>query len=181
MKPSMTLASMSFRVVGIDPGLDGGLTTLSTSDTGRIGVVDSEPMPTIGGSKGKRLISLAGVKNFLLAAQPDLVIIERVSAMPGQGVSSMFNFGYGVGLLEGIVFTLGLQQQFVLPQAWQKIVLKGIPRDNAKPSQIFCQRTFPNVDWRGTERSKVPHNGKTDSCCLAYYGLTEHLKTHGGA
>lgn len=169
-----------FRVVGIDPGLNGGLTSLEYNEHGMM-VISSEPMPTIGGAKGKRLISLAGVKNFLVGADPNLVIIERVSARPGQGVTSMFTFGYGCGLIEGIVFALGMQQMFVLPQAWQKNLFKGLPRDMDKPSQLFCQRTFPNVDWRATERSRVPHDGKTDSCCLAYYGLTEHLKAHGGA
>lgn len=161
------------RVVGIDPGLDGGLTLMSDSSASPI-VVHSMPMPTIGGAKGKRMISLGGVRNFLLMAKPGLVVIERVGAMPGQGVSSMWNFGHGVGVIEGIVFALDLPALFVLPQAWQKVVLKGLPKDMAKPSQLFCQRTFPNVNWLATERSRVPHDGMTDSCCLAYYGLTQH-------
>lgn len=160
---------MSTIIVGIDPGLDGGLSTLIKSDDGRIVHIKSEPMPTIGGAKGKRMISLAGVKNFLLEANPHIVIMERVGAMPGQGVSSMWNFGHGVGVIEGIVFTLGLQTMFVLPQAWQKVVLKGLPKDMEKPSQLFCQRTFPNVDWRASERCRTPHDGKTDACCLAYF------------
>lgn len=167
-------------VVGIDPGLDGGLTALLAQRPTPY-VRASEPMPTIGGAKGKRLIDAAGVKRFLAAWSPDLVIIERVGARTGQGVTSMFNFGYGAGLIEGIVFAMGFRVEFVLPQEWQKEVYRGLPRDNPKPSVIFCQRTYPAFDWRGTERSRTPHDGKTDSCCIAYYGVTKHLGTEGGA
>jgi len=165
---------MSFRVLGIDPGLDGGMTTLEMTERNVARVVSSEPMPTIGGVKGKRSISLAGVKSILTEAQPDLVVMERVFSRPGQSISAMFNFGHGLGVIEGIIFTLGLKSLFVLPQAWQKVVLKGLPRDMDKPSILFCQREFPLHDWRGTERSRTLHDGKTDSCCIAYYGITQH-------
>lgn len=160
--------------VGIDPGLDGGLTALESRPGELHAFVASEPMPTLGGSSGKRVLDIHGIKRFLAANKPDLVVLEKVGAMPGQGVTSMFNFGYVAGLVEGVVFTLGLRVEFVQPQVWQRLVFKGIPRDNAKPSMIFCQRMFPSVDWRGSERSRTPHDGKTDSCCLAYYGLAQY-------
>lgn len=157
-------------IVGIDPGLDGGIACFDTDEQ----LIKASPMPTLSGAKGKRNISLHGVKALLEEAKPSLVIMEQVSARPGQGVTSVFTFGYGLGLVEGIIFALGIPLRYVAPQTWQKKVLAGYPRNVDKPSTIFCQRTFPTIDWRASPRCRTPHDGMTDSACLAYYGYLEH-------
>ena len=169
---------MSVTVVGIDPGLDGGLTAITHTEGEFQSLPISIPMPTLGGGKGKRKLDLAGIKNFLLETKPDLVVMELVGARPGQGVTSMFNFGYTSGQLEALVFSLGISYSLISPQTWQKKCFEGIPRNVSKPSTIFCARMFPSFDWRGTERSRTPHDGKTDSCCLAYYAIITKLVWH---
>jgi hypothetical protein len=84
----------------------------------------------------------------------------------------MFSFGYGTGILEGILIAMRIPYRRVRPQEWMKEVLKGLPKVE-KASVLFCQRQWPGTDWRGTERSKKPHDGKTDSACMAYYGLNK--------
>lgn len=154
-------------VCGIDPGLSGGLTFISDADDQNI---VSFPMPTILVGKKEKLYGEAIVRH-LEGLKPKAVFIEQVGAMPGQGVTSMFSFGYGCGQLEGIVSALRIPLRFVRPQEWMKFVLAGLPKEGAKSSVLWCQRYYPSVDWRRTERCKTPHDGKTDSACIAYYGL----------
>lgn len=161
------------KIVGIDPGLDGGITLLESSNAFPT-LIWSEVMPLIGGAKGKRLVDAQALKRLLLDARPDIVFVEKVGARPGQGVTSMFNFGYSSGLVEGVVAGLGFRVEFVTPQVWQNAAFQGIPKTSDKPSQIFCQRLFPSTDWRGSERCRTPHDGKTDSCGIAYYGIIRH-------
>lgn len=154
------------RTVGIDPGLNGGITLYDNENPSWS--VTSFVMPTFkAGTKSH--IDAGGVSRILKLFNPDRVVIEKVGAMPGQGVTSMFSFGYGAGMLEGIVTALGYPLSFVTPQAWMKAVLKGLPKTGAKSSVVFCARMFPGIDWRGTDRSRKPHDGKTDSCCIAMY------------
>lgn len=159
-------------IVGIDPGFKGGLAHLWETDQG-IKVIASIPMPVFDG--GKTEIDRRSVIAFLARANPEKVLIEQVGAMPGQGVTSMFRFGYGAGLLEGISFGLGFPVELVRPQAWQAKVLAGYPRmGKGKSSVLFCQREFPDISLLATERSKVPHDGISDSIAIAYYGITKN-------
>ena len=131
-------------------------------------------MPVIGHmAKWKRLDS-GFITELFQTYRPALVCIEKVAARPGQGVTSMFNFGYNAGILEGIVGALKLQLHFVTPQKWMNRILVGIPKSDDKGSILFASQRYPHIDWRGTERSRIPHVGKTDSLCIALYGVAEH-------
>jgi len=161
------------RVCGIDPGLEGGITFLDDSDE-KIKIY-SYPMPTVDNGH-KNVLSPASIHSLLSLytnqKKIDRICIEKVGAMPGQGVTSMFSFGYGAGVLEGIVASLQIPYMLVIPQTWMKAVLSGLPKnEGTKSSIIWCQRFFPHVDWRKTEKSKKPHDGKTDSACIAWYAL----------
>lgn len=163
-------------VMGIDPGLDGGITILRTTppeDGGpgyRYDVALSVAMPTL--DLSKRIYDLRSIISVCTEFPIAMATIERVSARPGQGVTSMFSFGYGAGLLEGILAALDIPYQLVIPQTWMKKVLSGLPKDEkSKSSIVFCQRMFPKIDWRKTERSRIAHDGKTDSCCIAVFTL----------
>lgn len=170
-----TFENVSY-VMGVDPGLDGGITVLRrypAEDGGpgfRYDIALSTAMPVLDGSK--RRYDLRGIINIFKMYPISRATIERVSARPGQGVTSMFNFGYGAGLLEGIMSALDIPYQLVISQTWMKKVLAGLPKDEkAKSSVVYCQRLFPKMDWRKTDRCRVPHDGKTDSCCIAIFTL----------
>lgn len=156
----------SLRVIGIDPGLDGGLTCIESTN-----IVASIPMPTVALGK-KRIIDGVAVCRFIRSMNPSKITMERVHSMPKQGISSTFSFGHGFGLLEGIIVAMEIPYQLVIPQTWMKKVLAGLPKDEkSKSSVVYCQRLFPTIDWRRTDRCKVPHDGKTDSCCIAIFTL----------
>jgi len=150
-------------VCGIDPGLNGGITFIHGES------IESYPMPTINVGK-KNVLDSSEIASLLKKNRPDRVAIEKVNAMPGQGVTSMFSFGYGAGILEGIVACLGIPFELVTPQRWMKIVLTGLDKsEGTKSSILWCQRRYPQIDWRKNEKCRTPHDGKTDSACIAYY------------
>lgn len=162
---------------GIDPGFNGGITFVHTVTRD----VVSQPMPVFGNMAKWKRLDIETIKRLFATYKPFGVCIEKVGAMPKQGVSSMFTFGYNAGILEGIVTTLGVPLKFCTPHAWMKDILRGIPKAGGKPSIIYAKQNYPQVDWRGTERSRVPHDGKTDSLCIALHGLSEYSRLTEGA
>ena len=108
------------------------------------------------------------MRRILVGAQPALVVVEKVGAMPGQGVTSMFNFGMGYGMWVGMLAALGFPYELVAPQKWKAAVLGGTKKDKRAAIE-YVQRRFPDVSLLATPRSKVPHDGMADAACLALY------------
>ena len=109
-------------IIGIDPGISGSICFL---EDGKI--LDVLEMPTMAeGKKNKRQVNGSQIYNEILERvsknkEHDIrVIIEQVSAMPGQGVTSMFNFGQSFGILKGICSAMQLPMYFVRPAKWKK-------------------------------------------------------------
>ena len=107
-------------IIGIDPGISGSICFF---EDGKI--VDVIEMPTMTeGKKNKRQVNGSQIyneisKRIIKIDKKNLrVIIEQVSAMPGQGVTSMFNFGQSFGILKGICSAMQLPMYFVRPAKW---------------------------------------------------------------
>lgn len=140
---------------GLDPGLRGGIAILD--ENGKI--LATKSMPT-NKSNGKQVINFAAVAAFLKEYEPDLCVIEKVSAMPGQGVVSMFSFGFGYGGLVGVVETMGMPYELVRPQVWQKTTIAGIDKKLGKArSVVFCQHHYPE--------EAITKDGIADAVCMA--------------
>jgi len=109
-------------IIGIDPGISGSICFF---ENGKI--LDVVEMPTMtDGKKNKRQVNGAQIYNEILKRIEKKekynirIIIEQVSAMPGQGVTSMFNFGQSFGILKGICSAMQLPMFFVRPAKWKK-------------------------------------------------------------
>ena len=110
-------------IIGIDPGISGSICFF---ENGKI--IDVIEMPTMNeGKKNKKQVNGAQIYNELKKRinknnQTDKirVVIEKVSAMPGQGVTSMFNFGQSFGILKGICSAMQIPMYFVRPAKWKK-------------------------------------------------------------
>ena len=109
-------------IIGIDPGISGSICFF---ENGKI--IDVIEMPTmIEGKKNKRQVNGAQIFNEISKRVSKFenhevrVVIEQVSAMPGQGVTSMFNFGQSFGILKGICSAMQLSMYFVRPAKWKK-------------------------------------------------------------
>ena len=109
-------------IIGIDPGITGSICFL---EDGKI--IDVVEMPNmIEGKKNKKQVNGAQIFHEIclrikgLKKEEIKVVIEQVSAMPGQGVTSMFNFGQSFGILKGICSAMQLPMYFVRPIKWKK-------------------------------------------------------------
>lgn len=156
-------------VLGIDPGLKGGLCVLSKEH----GLLELKPMPVIG-----RDINTAELREMIKRARFDfgaeVAVIEKVHSMPGQGLSSTFTFGKGYGILIGQVSMLGMDFELVSPQKWQSIFHN---KENSKtPKQRSleaAEKLFPLEDFLASDRSRVPHDGLVDAALIAQWGILE--------
>ena len=108
------------KIIGIDPGLSGGIAVLKKNKV--LALFDMPVMPE--GKKNKRQLNSAQLANIIkdniVNDEEVVVIVEQVNAMPGQGVTSMFNFGQTFGAIKGICAALGLSIFFVRPSKWKK-------------------------------------------------------------
>lgn len=149
-------------VLGIDPGLDGGLAALTPDG------LDLRVMPVVAVGDRRQYDERALVDWLTpYAIRKARVYIELVHAMPKQGVTSTFTFGTGFGLLRGICAGLGLSYELVRPQEWQGLLLKGLPRGS---EYLAASRLWPRAEWRASERSSKAHDGLVDAALIAEYG-----------
>jgi crossover junction endodeoxyribonuclease RuvC len=149
-------------IIAFDPGQKGGIAIRSQ------GITTAHPMPLAG-----KILDLPLIANLIRLHSPSIAVIEKVGAMPGQGVTSTFTFGMGYGQLQGLLAGLGIPFELVTPQAWKKLVLAGTPKD--KDAAIaYCRRAFPDVPLI-MPRCRTPHDGIADSLCILQYGIRTFL------
>lgn len=156
-------------IIGIDPGQSGGVAFI---DTEAPQYQHAYPMPVAG--KQVDWCALARLTHDArerASLQRDAIAyVEKVGAMPKQGVSSTFKFGVNVGGIHGVLAALGIGYELVTPQAWKKRVLAGTTKDKAAAID-FCSRRYPDVSLLATERSRKAHDGMADALCIAHYGM----------
>lgn len=145
-------------IIGIDPGKAGAIGYITPA-----GGADAVPMPVAG-----KEIDAQAISRLLFENQPSLVIIEKAQAMPGQGVTSMFNYGKGFGMILGVCEAMKIPYRLVTPQAWKKVILAGTAKD--KDAAVnFVRRAYPSVNLTPGRKVK-PHDGMADAVCIAEYG-----------
>jgi len=153
-------------IIGIDPGLSGSICFFEDGN-----ILDVVEMPTMTeGKKNKRQVNGSQVYNEILKKIKQVdkknikVIIEQVSAMPGQGVTSMFNFGQSYGILKGICSAMQLPMYFVRPAKWKKYFsLINSEKDASRTKAIEIFPYFsPNL-------SRKKDSNKADAILIASY------------
>jgi crossover junction endodeoxyribonuclease RuvC len=151
-------------VIGIDPGQTGAMALLID---GRVESIYDMPTSARLHGKGQQ-IDASDLASMLRGAMLgcDLVAkVEAVSAMPGQGVSSMFRFGESIGIIIGVLGTLGIPYQWVTPARWKKSAgLIGKDKDAARTLAI---QLHPECADRLTRKKDV---GRADSVLIARFG-----------
>lgn len=103
---------------------------------------------------------------FLCDDKP-IVAVEKVGAMPGQGVTSMFSFGQSYGFILGVFAAFGIGYQLVPPTVWKREF--GLLHTGKQGSVEVCKRLFPGVSLLPTERCRKESDGMSDALCLAEY------------
>lgn len=159
-------------VMGIDPGLSGGLVLLH--DSRYIELMAAMPLNKEGEIDITKL-------NLLLGglSERDAIIIEDVHSIFGASAKSNFMFGKVCGIIQALANTTPAAVHLIPPKAWQKkvweasdIVLKNGKKDTKKTSLVaatrLATRLDPAVDFRKSTRSKIPHDGIVDAYLIAY-------------
>ena len=153
-------------IIGIDPGISGSICFF---ENGKI--LDVIEMPTMAeGKKNKRQVNGAQIYNEIYRRiiktekQNIKVVIEQVSAMPGQGVTSMFNFGQSFGILKGICSAMQLPMYFVRPAKWKKYF--NLINSEKDASRTRAIEIFP---YFSSQLSKKKDSNKADAILIASF------------
>tara|TARA_B100000780_G_scaffold244319_1_gene187867 strand:+ start:27 stop:518 length:492 start_codon:yes stop_codon:yes gene_type:complete len=160
------------RIIGIDPGLSGAIAVLEDSKIKEI--FDMPVMPD--GKKNKRQLNSALlvklIKDNIKDFENTVMVVEQVNAMPGQGVTSMFNFGQTFGAIKGICAALGLPIFFVRPAKWKKhFELINSSKDASRTKVI---EMYPSISEQLSKKKDV---NKSDAILIArYYSETRFKK-----
>ena len=152
------------RIIGIDPGLSGAIAILEDSKIKEL--FDMPVMPD--GKKNKRQLNSALlvklIKDNIKNLEDTVMIVEQVNAMPGQGVTSMFNFGQSFGVLKGICAAMQIPMYFVRPAKWKKYFnLINSEKDASRTKAI---EIFPHFS---AQLSRKKDSNKADAILISSF------------
>ena len=160
-------------IIGIDPGISGSICFLQEGK-----IIDVIEMPTMtDGKKNKKQVNGAQVYNKIfrriesIDRQKIRVVIEQVSAMPGQGVTSMFNFGQSFGILKGLCSAMKLPMYFVRPAKWKKYF--NLINSEKDASRTRAIEIFP---YFSSHLSKKKDSNKSDAILIANFYYETYKK-----
>ena len=155
---------MNTLILGIDPGLSGACALYGLSS---LSVFDAPTTEREVNGKRKRQLDETALATYINVHQPfiRLAILEKVGAMPGQGVTSSFNFGLTYGAIRGILAACGVPFQTVSPQVWKRhFGLLGQPKDASRAEASRRLPGYANL-W-----PLKKHDGRAEAALLALYG-----------
>ena len=153
-------------IIGIDPGISGSICFFENGK-----VLEVIEMPNMAeGKKNKRQVNSAQIYNEIslrikkFQKKDIIVVIEQVSAMPGQGVTSMFNFGQSFGVIKGICSALSIPIHFVRPTKWKKHF--NLIKTNKDASRTKVIEVYPEISGK---LSRKKDSNKADAILIARY------------
>ena len=138
--------------IGIDPGKKGG-----------VAVIDGDGVEVYAWDDQTFVNVMAATMN----KGKCVAAVEKVGAMPGQGVTSMFSFGQSFGFILGVLTAFGIGYQLVPPTLWKREF--GLLHTEKQASVDVAKRLFPGVSLLPTERCRKESDGMSDALCLAEY------------
>ena len=160
-------------IIGIDPGISGAICFF---ENGQVKEIINMPVMA-DGKKNKRQINGPQTYNEILKRinnypkKDIIVVIEQVSAMPGQGVTSMFNFGQSFGVLKGICSAMQLSMYFVRPAKWKKYF--GLIKTEKDASRTKVIEIFPYIS---SQLSRKKDSNKADAVLIASFFYNTYKK-----
>jgi len=151
-------------IIGIDPGVSGAIIILEDKK-----VIEVFDMPTmIDGKKNKKQVNGSQVTNIIKENlhnnKETIIVVEHVNAMPGQGVTSMFNFGQSFGVIKGVCAALSLPIYFVRPTKWKKHF--NLIKTNKDASRTKTIEIYPGIS---SQLSRKKDSNKADAILIARY------------
>jgi len=152
------------RVLGVDPGISGGLAVVEITDGGAPVLVECIDIPAIG-SGAKERVDVAAIRNFVDRHAPIRALIERAQAMPKQGASSGFKYGRAVGAIEATIALCSIPVEIVEPTAWKRFwKLPGKDKEGARQKAL---QLFPTAH---AALARKKDHGRAEASLIALYG-----------
>lgn len=153
------------RVLGIDVGLNGAIALIADGQ-----LLQIHDMPTVTlerNNKTKRMVNAQALSLIIRGAKADAAYLERLNAMPGQGVTSMFSMGQSLGVVLGILAACEVPTTTIPPRTWQKAldVPQGKDGSRYRAAQLFPE----HADMF----SRVKDDGRSDAVLIAAYGVKQ--------
>ena len=154
---------MSKYCIGVDPGLSGAIAVMSPES---LKIFDMPTMTVERNGKAKRQVSATELADllYLYSGKDCHVYCERVGAMAGQGVTSVFSFGRSFGMIEGILAALHMPVTYVAPATWVKAVHRGAGKDASR------QRAMELFPENQADFKRIKDDGRSDASLIAYWG-----------
>jgi len=153
------------RVLGIDVGLNGAIAIVEGDR-----LIEVRDMPTFTverGGKNKRMVNAAELARLIRQSAPASAYLERLSAMPGQGVTSMFSMGQSLGVVLGILAALDIPTTTIPPRTWQRALDVPQGKDG---SRYRAAQLFPS---HAAQFARVKDDGRSDAVLIAAYGARQ--------
>jgi Holliday junction resolvasome RuvABC endonuclease subunit len=151
-------------VVGIDPGIRGGLAIVAVEDGAAPRLVEAIDVPVIGTGAKERVDAIA-LRNWLTTHKPQHAFVERSQAMPRQGASSGFKYGRATGAIEAAIALSGIPVTIVEPSVWKRF--HKLPGKEKQLSRQRALQLFPEA--HALLARKLDH-GRAEAALLALYG-----------
>lgn len=169
------------KIMGIDPGVTGGIAVIATDFEGRAKATMCCDTPTVAG-KTRTEYDIPGILKLIKIEAPDVIGLEQQHPMPveifkfgklvrKQGSVSIFSTGYGYGLLRGLIAGMGIKHVIVPPQTWQTSQFKGLRKAGTKKlAYMVASGLYPEANLKG------PMGGIKDGRCDALL-IAEYTRT----
>ncbi len=153
-------------ILAIDPGASGALAFFCPT-AGTLEIIDMPTVEVLRGGKKKNEISPQMLAPLINARKPGVAVIEKVGARPGEAPSFAYQFGRGVGMVEGIVAALHIPIEYVTPQAWQKAVGSRDGKDGARQRAAELFPAYAHLFARKKD------DGRADAALMAWWRATK--------
>ncbi len=150
-------------ILGVDPGAGGAIALLDIGLNALI-VRDMPVVVVRVGRHDRRQINETLLAHMLGLFEPDAAFIERVHALPGQGVTSAFTFGMAYGLVRGILAAMHVPTQLVTPQEWKRSFRLGPDKREAR---LIAARMLPA---NASDFARARDDGRAEAALLALFG-----------
>lgn len=153
------------RVLGIDVGLNGAIALVENGQ-----LLEVHDMPTVSlerNNKTKRMVNAQALALIIRRAKADAAYLERLNAMPGQGVTSMFSMGQSLGVVLGVLAACEVPTTTIPPRTWQKALDVPQGKDG---SRYRAAQLLPDA---ADMFKRVKDDGRSDAALIALYGAKQ--------
>jgi crossover junction endodeoxyribonuclease RuvC len=152
------------KILGIDPGVRGGLAIVEINDGAAPALLEAVDIPTVG-VKAKERVDVLALRTWVMARQPQHAFIERAQSMPKQGSSSGFKYGRATGAIEAVIACCEVPITIVEPAVWKKTHhLRGGDKEGARQRAL---QLFPSA--HALLSRKMDH-GRAEAALIALHG-----------